>query len=239
VSSITWTPTEAASSAVPFRAAQWRAVEAQHRVATMPLVDTVAEQELLERALESSKPPVKHPAGMHWLLFTPFRYPPLETGSRFRTVDAPGVFYASDEIRTACAELGYWRWRFLMESAALGGIPAMPQTLFKVLIDCTAIDLRKVPFSKQRKVWTSRIDYAPCQQMARGAREAGIQAIRYESVRDPEKGGATAVLSMSAFGAKKPSEEQTWLLTVTRERAIWHRDSALHKESFEFDAKAF
>ena len=64
------------------------------------------------------KPPV--PAGartLHYLLFTPFRYPPPPGGSRFRGPNDPGVFYGADEVRTACAELGYWRWRHLLRLA--------------------------------------------------------------------------------------------------------------------------
>lgn len=49
----------------------WRGVEAQHRVATMKLADSLQEQELLE----DSKPPLPPEArGCHHLLFTPFRY---------------------------------------------------------------------------------------------------------------------------------------------------------------------
>lgn len=69
----------------------WRAVEAQHVVATMRLVDTLQEQELLERILEASKPPL--PPGtqaLHYLLSTPFRYT-SPSPSRFRRANAPGL----------------------------------------------------------------------------------------------------------------------------------------------------
>lgn len=63
----------------------WRAVEAQHVVATRALLDSLAEQELLESVLEASKPPVPAPcAGLDYLTHTPFRYPPPSHGSRFR-----------------------------------------------------------------------------------------------------------------------------------------------------------
>jgi hypothetical protein len=75
----------------------------------MVLVDT-DEQALLERLLDDSKP-----AAPHWLLFAPFRHPPLPSGSRFRGPADPGVFYGAELQRTACAELGYWRWRLLMD----------------------------------------------------------------------------------------------------------------------------
>jgi hypothetical protein len=116
----TWTSTAVASEARQFSEQPWRAVEAQHRVATMSLVDSLAEQAQLEALLDASKPPIPAAAlGLHWLLFTPFRYPTSKYGSRFRRPYDPGVFYAAYERTTACAELGYWRWRFLTESPSL------------------------------------------------------------------------------------------------------------------------
>ncbi len=54
----------------------WRAVEAQHRVATLRLVDTLDEQALLAEILEASKPRLP-PAyrALHHLLSTPFCCP--------------------------------------------------------------------------------------------------------------------------------------------------------------------
>ena len=54
-------------------------VEAQHRNATRRLVDSDAEQELLESLIDRVKPPVPAGAefqGLHYLLLTPFRHPP-------------------------------------------------------------------------------------------------------------------------------------------------------------------
>ena len=65
------------ATAAPARRELWRGVEAQHRVATMRLVDDLQEQALLERLLEDSKPRLPPEAkGAHYLLFTPFRYAP-------------------------------------------------------------------------------------------------------------------------------------------------------------------
>lgn len=215
----------------------WRAVEAQHRVATMVLVDTLGEQALLERLLEESKPPLQqgHEA-LHWLLFTPFRYPPLPKGSRFRGPTDPGVFYGADLIRTACAELGYWRWRLLNDSPDLPSIDPMQQTLFKTPVHGTTIDLTRPPLSRQHRQWTDPEDYSACQQLARRARDAGVQMIRYESVRDPERGSCTAVLSHHAFAANAPSESQTWTLAVFRHRVFWRCDSIFEDHAYEFDA---
>ena len=111
MSCTTWTPAAVASERRRWRGQVWRAVEAQHRVATLRLVDTLPEQAQLEQLLETSKPPLPETAQLqHYLLVTPFRYAPRHPGgSRFRSALDAGVFYGADERRTACAELGYWR----------------------------------------------------------------------------------------------------------------------------------
>ena len=216
----------------------WRAVEAQHRVSTMVLVDTLSEQALLERLLEESKPPLAQGQDtLHWLLFTPFRYPPLPNGSRFRGLADPGVFYGADLIRTACAELGYWRWRLLMDSPGLLAIGPMQQTLFKTPLRGTTIDLTRPPLSRQHEQWTDPSDYSMCQQLARKARDAGVQMIRYQSVRDPDHGSCTAVLGHSAFAVNSPTESQTWTLAVFRHRVLWRGDSIFEDQAYEFDAQ--
>ena len=234
VSSITWTPAAVASELRPWRGLLWRAVEAQHRVATLRLVDTLQEQALLEQLLDGSKPAAPAPS-RHYLLTTPFRYPPPHPGgSRFRGPADPGVFYGAEERRTACAELGYWRWRFLLDSPALLRLEPLPQTLFQAPVECAALDLTTLPLARDANLWRAPDDYAPCQALARVARTAGAGAIRYQSVRDPEEGHCGAVFNPSAFTGD-PVAEQSWRLGVTRERVQWRRDSVLFAESFEFD----
>ncbi|MCS6764806.1 MAG: RES family NAD+ phosphorylase [Candidatus Protistobacter heckmanni] len=98
----------------------WRDVEATHVVATMSLVDTLDEQYLLEKLLEDSKPPMPFGAGhLDYLIFTPFRYTSTYP-SRFRKPHEPGIWYGAFDRETAFAEVGYWRWRFLMNSDGLG-----------------------------------------------------------------------------------------------------------------------
>jgi hypothetical protein len=203
----------------------WRAVEAQHRVSTMALVDGLAEQHILEDILEAAKPPIPAAAqGLHWLLFTPFRYPPLPTGSRFRTPYDPGVFYAADEKRTACAELGYWRWRFLMDSQ-LRSIGPIQQTLFQSALDGSCIDLRLPPYAAERSQWTDGSNYAPCQALAQEARAHGVHMLRYESARDPQAGACVAVLRPEAFAQPAPVQHETWSLRVTVSSVQWRADS--------------
>jgi len=229
-----WTPTVDASSIHHAAILGWRAVEAQHIVSTMLLADSMEEQGILETILESSKPPIPaDAAALHWLLFTPFRYPPLPSGSRFRAPFDPGVFYAADERRTACAELGYWRWRFLMESE-LDSIEPRQQTLFQSDIQGSCIDLRVPPYLAESAQWISNTDYAPCHSIAREARSNGVQMVRYESVRDPSGGACVAVLTPTAFHKLNPVDSETWNLHVTRKKVIWREDSIFSSASFEF-----
>ncbi len=238
MSSTTWTPAAVASEARRWRGRLWRAVEAQHRVATLRLVDTLAEQAQLEALLETSKPALPATAApRHYLLLTPFRYPsPYPGGSRFRAAIHPGVFYGADERRTACAELGYWRWRFLTDSPALERLASLSHTLFQSEVSGQCVDLTAAPFNEQAAAWTAPRDYSACQQFGAVAREAGVELIRYQSVRDPQAGGCAAVLTPKAFTGELLLE-QTWRLSVTRQRIQWQRDSVLHPESFEFTAE--
>ncbi|TIW70696.1 MAG: RES domain-containing protein, partial [Mesorhizobium sp.] len=52
----TWTPGALSFEAVRLEGKYWRMVEAQHRVSTLKLVDTLDEQSLLEDLVEDTKP---------------------------------------------------------------------------------------------------------------------------------------------------------------------------------------
>lgn len=239
MSSTTWTPVAVSSEAFPLKARVWRLVEAQHVASTSRLVDTREEQELLEEILEASKPPLPpEAAGLDYLLASPFRYGPRPpAGSRFRAVTDPGVFYAAETVRTAAAEVGYWRWRFLQETAGLDRLQPSPFTAFRVPIATRTVDLRKAPFDRDATLWRHPADYSATQAFGRVARSAGIGAILYASVRDPQPHFCAALLTPAAFAARKPdSGMQTWMLTVSSEEAIWMRQGG---EAFSFRTAAW
>jgi hypothetical protein len=214
----------------------WRAVEAQHVASTLRLVDDLEEQRVLEEILDAAKPAVPPAARrLHYLLFTPFRYA-APYASRFRAVTDPGVFYGAEGIRTACAELGYWRWRFLQDAAGLAQLGPAAQTLFEVGTRTLSADLEKPPFARDAARWKHRTDYSGTQEFGRAARQAEVGLIRYASVRDPAGGRCGAVLRPDAFSPPHPiSPTQTWILTVTRDFAVWQRD----REAHEFDMRGW
>ncbi len=230
----TWTPPAVSSESRPWRSVAWRIVESQHIAATMKLVDTRDEQDVLESLLESSKPGLTADLSrLDYLLATPFRYSPLRIGSRFRGVTDPGVFYGAESIRTAGAEIGYWRWRFLQDAPDLERLDPVAHSAFSVELGTNAVDLRLPPFDADSLVWHHRSDYAATQAFARIARHAGVGAIVYQSVRDPEPGWCVALLNPTGFAQPKPRAGiQTWYLAVSRSAVTWRREA----ESMTFTA---
>lgn len=218
------------------RLALWRAVEAQHLIATRKLVDTLAEQALLEDLLDAAKPPLPDAcAGLHYLLATPFRYPSAQYGSRFRAYTDPGVWYGADALRTSCAEVGYWRCRFIADSSGLQRLDGIAHTLFQARVAGPAIDLRQAPLVADFAQWTHAQDYTACQHLARRARSADIGIIRYASVRDPDAGACAAVLDAQMFrSAGGIRQQQTWFLSADATRACWQRSATARAEAFEF-----
>jgi len=221
-----WTPAELSSNSSDIACRPWRMVEAQHIVSTIKIVETRAEQELLEEILEENKPPVPPEAsGLGYLLFSPFRYDTRQpSGSRFRAISDPGVFYGAETVHTAAAEVAYWRWRFLQDTSGLTRLQPCTFTAFRVSVKTSCIDLRQPPFDAHSAIWSHPTDYSDTQVVGRSARGAGIGAVIYQSVRDPKPHFCIAVLTPRAFATKKPeSATQTWVLAVSGEEAIWMR----------------
>ena len=233
----TWTPTALASEARRWRGSGWRAVEAQHRVATMNLVGgEPSDQALLEDILDVAKPPLPKAARrLHWLLATPFRYRPLADGSRFRRRGDPGVFYGAEARATACAEAGYWRLRFWRDSAGLATRSAtVEMSLFEFHAEAARLlDLTQAPLLNDAARWTDPQDYGATQTLAVAAREAQIEAIRYASVRHVG-GHCLALLTPAVFANDAFRHvQQTWTLRLQPpQRIVWQRH--LERETFDF-----
>jgi len=222
-----WTPLAVSSEAHDWRGSVWRMVEAQHIASTMKIVDSQAEQDLLETLLEGSKPAQPATAeALDYLLATPFRYGPLRGGSRFRSLIDPGVFYGAESVRTASAELGYWRWKFLKDAVDLEKLEPVAHTAFRADVSTLAVDLRQPPFSADAAAWTHPTDYSATQAFARVAREANLGGIVYQSVRDPHPAWCMALLTPQAFAKPKPHPTmQTWWLAVHQDQVIWRREN--------------
>ncbi len=214
-----WTPAALSSEARSLDGSCWRLVEAQHRVSTLKLVDDLDEQALLEELIEASKPVVPQECRhLHYLLATPFRYGShYPSGSRFRRAGKTlGVYYAAEKVETAVAEMAFYRLLFFSESPDTPWpSDAAEYTAFSAIVrTARAIDLTAPPLARDDGAWTNPTDYAACQQLADNAREAGMQAIRYRSVRDPRGGSNLALLTCTVFAKPAPVERQTWRIRL-------------------------
>jgi hypothetical protein len=239
MSSTTWTHARLSSEFRPYARRVWRLVEAQYVVSTMKLVDTLAEQEIVEALIEATKPAVPPECeGLHYLLSTPFRYAPYPNGSRFRRAGlTPGVYYAAEEQRTAAAETAFYRLLFFAESPATPW-PANPLecTGFSVEVSSTrSLDLTIPPLANP-SLWSHPVEYGPCQDLAAAARKAGAEILRYASVRDP--GVCAAVLTCNAFREPSPRDRETWRIGVGQSGAYALREFPEARLEFGRDAFA-
>jgi len=163
-----------------------RVVEAQFRNSTRKLVDSDDEQRVLEQLLDArAKLPV--PAGfedLHYLLYTPFRHPPLRHGSRFGTRQERGILYAARELATAFAEVAYYRLLFLQGSAAVLGPVQVELTAFSFRVAAQrGIDLSQPPFREFEERISSPVSCVDSQRLGAEMRASGVQACLYVSAR--------------------------------------------------------
>ena len=210
----------------------WRGVESQYAAATMRLVDDLDEQELLEEMLEASKPPAQK--DRHYLLFTPFRYHPTQP-HRFRPAHARGQWYGAQTQQTVCAEIAYWRHRFILDSAALSNKQLLTEhTLFQAEMNGVSLNLMEMPWVEKRDLWTDGADYSATQQLASQAQAHGVQWIRYESVRDP--GGVCAVALEQSAMYEPPqgldASRQRWHCNASRSKVMLIGERARFEWSF-------
>lgn len=208
----------ARSPLITYTSRVWRIVEAQEHAATLNLVDTMEDQELLESLLDDVKPPYrKGTEGMHYLLKTPFRYPPLRHGSRFGTKLMPSFFYASEKPSTALAETAYYRFVFLSDITD----PYEKEidsfhTMFSATVsakDC--LDLSLEPYGRFRDRLIDPTDYRFCQRVGDWAvNQRCVQLIRAESARLTSTFNV-AIAEPSVIRSRIPSKLQSWLCRTT------------------------
>jgi hypothetical protein len=237
-----WTPSALASEARPFGDAVWRVVEAQHRVATVRLTDSLEEQAVLEELIEETKPAMPlECAGLDWLLATPFRYLPYPHGSRFRRArQREGAFYAAAGIETAFAEMAFYRILFFAQ-APEAALPRTPSALtaFQAQVSTqVAIDLTEPPLDRDRPSWEHLTDYTNCQDLADAARHAGVEVILSRSVRDPSGGRNVTVLAPCAFAKSKSSGHQSWRMLLQPHGVRLWRDGPPSRQ-LEFPGAAY
>jgi hypothetical protein len=222
--------------------AVWRAVESQHVTSTRKLVDSDDEQQVLEALIDTAKPPWpegRRFVGLHYLLATPFRHPPLRYGSRFGTRRERGIFYCAETQGTVFAEKAYYVLLFLEGTEAHITPLTRPLTVFQARISTKkGVDLTVPPFDVFTSEISSPVTYRASQPLGVAMREAGLAAFRFQSARDPED-GANLGLFEPVFTTKKPLRGELWICTATRERVELEPGPAVMRSRTRFERKVF
>lgn len=197
----------------------YRLVESQEQIATLGYVDTLEEQALLEAMLDQVKPP--YPVNCddyHYLLKTPFRYPPLKWGSRFGRTHEPGIFYGGLSVTATLAEAAFYRlvfW-FSMDAAPIKSTLRTSHSLFSIGYATNAgIQLQAPPFDTFRTELTHPQNYLPCQQLGSAMRAANVEAFEYQSARAPGVDYCVGLFTPRTFTDKQPQAMNPWLCEVS------------------------
>ena len=202
-----------------------RVVESQEQIATKTIVDTIEEQSILEEMLEATKPSLARGGDeqLHYLLSTPFRYPPLEWGSRFGSRTEPSLFYGSQQMTTALYETAYYRFIFWMGMEIPPSKNLTTQhTMFRVGYRTKyGVKLHRAPYSAYKELIQSPKDYQATQQLGTALRDAGVEAFEYCSARDLEHGINVALFNSTPFIAKDPQERSRWICETDGEQVVF------------------
>jgi len=225
-----------------YEGAPWRVVEGQHVVSTRKLVDSDAEQQILEELIERGKPPVPRVEGidgLHFLLFSSFRYPPLRHGSRFATRWEPSLWYGAEELRTAFAEVAFYRLVFLEGTRATLAPLMVELSAFQAKVRTRrAADLTRAVADRLEGI-SSKVSYAATQALGRELRAAGCEVVRYTSARDAHGGVNVALFTPKAFAEKRPRTPQTWICVATSAGVEVSRKDYFVRETFAFGRAQF
>ncbi|KZX75885.1 hypothetical protein A3715_14055 [Oleiphilus sp. HI0009] len=209
---------------LPYSTLATRLVENQQRSATLKLVGYDLEKhDVLEQILEESKPPLdKTLSKRHFLIKTPFRYPPLEYGSRFGRKHESGVFYASLSKDALFSEVAFYRFIFINDmKEPIKDSVTTEHTIFDVRITTdSALFLDEEPFDQSKNIWTDPVNYSKCQQIGSKARSLGIEVIRSLSARNKSGGRNVAVINHKAIKGS-PKNLKAIRCTVTEDKCIF------------------
>lgn len=198
----------------------FRLVESQETVATTEIVSTLEHQVILEEMLDADSKPRYRPGTeqLHYLLSTPFRYPPLPHGSRFGGRFEPSLFYGGTSEQVTLCENAYYRLFFYHDM----GVPPphrqlrSQHTLFEFLYETgKGARLQAPPFDAWHDTLCHPADYSETQALGSAMRESGIEGFEYRSARDPAGGINVALFDAVSFSSDRPRNERSCLCQTT------------------------
>lgn len=214
---------EAAGGLTHYAQAVCRMVETQEYAATTSLVDDLEEQAILEQLLDEYKPDYSEGTqDLHYLISTPFRYPPLKYGSRFGTVLQPSFFYASENVLTCLSEAAFYRF-YLIDGTDMpfpNVIQSLHSLFFVRVSTQSALDLTQIQDAGIQQQLTDPSSYALTQQVGTFAREQGSQLLRYFSARSQSKSINVAIDNHQVIQSKSPEDKVEYICQLDPKSGI-------------------
>ncbi len=214
-----WAKTQAGKHIKTIGSDFLRIVESQQQIATTRIVDSLEEQAVLESLLDSTKPALdKNTDKLHYLLATPFRYPPLKHGSRFGTRFEPSLLYGSHQVKTVLVECSYYRFLFWngMKTPPASKKFITEHTLFAGrYYSEMGLQLHEKPFTDYARQLCHPSSYSDTQAFGAQMREAQIEAFEYTSARDSARGINIALLTANALIVNEPLYQSQWICSTT------------------------
>ncbi len=237
-----WSESEGIKLAKSLNLEPWRMVEAQHISSSRDLVESREEHDLLEELLEKSKPRIAN--NKHYLIYTPFRYPPLKYGSRFANTYEQSLWYGSINLLTALAEVAFYRLKFFADTSADLEYIEIPMTAFKAYIQTeNGIDLTTPHFKKYQDKISNKTSYVDSQKLGAEMRDANIEVFIFTSARDKTFGKNVAAFTPDVFKMKDNqyiTGMQNWrcianhnIIEFTRDEILCRKHHEFFKEEFE------
>lgn len=222
----------------PIHGTLYRLVESQEQIATRQLLDTLEEQALLEEMLDAVKP--RYPENMahlHYLLKSPFRYPPLKWGSRFGRTFEPSIFYGGCSVDVTLAESAYYRFIFWHSMQAPPPKPIMRSvhTLFSVDYKTQkGVQLQSAPFDQYHDVLRHPSNYSFAQSLGTVIRSQQVEVFEYCSARTTQnqdksqdkklnirEGICVGLFTADSFCTNQPKERQQWFCDMSADGIIF------------------
>lgn len=212
-----------------------RMVESQEQIATLQLVDALDKQAVLEDLLEGTKPHLRAGStSLHYLLATPFRYPPLRHGSRYGTRHEPSLFYGALSLPVLLAESAYYRLVFW--DGMTVAPPRRLSTQHAIFEVAYATDrglrLQQSPFDAWQATLVDPADYRLTQALGSAMRGAGVMAFEYPSARDPAHHPNVGLFAPQALAWNRPGHTENWLAETTAEQVRFHSHGAAQSPVF-------
>lgn len=213
----------AAGDLTSYASSVCRMVETQEYAATTSLVDDLEEQAILEQILDDFKPTyAEHTQGLHYLISTPFRYPPLRYGSRFGAITEPSYFYASESIHTCLAEAAFYRFYLIdgTETPFPKVIQSQHSLFFVEVLSTNTVDLTQISDSQVQRQLTDPISYSVTQKVGQQARKNGADLLRYFSARSQRLGINVAIDNHTIIQSEKPEDKVEYICQLDPQTGI-------------------